>query len=103
MNRFIVHGIPGSPFSRSVLATLQEKGANYRLAALGVGMLKTEPHLLRHPFGRVPVLESGGAPTIEGEARRAEALESDRLRLGSARWARPRSGSTFAGGDQACL
>ena len=31
MNGFIVHGIPGSPFSRAVLATLEEKGADYRL------------------------------------------------------------------------
>ena len=39
MNRFIVHGIPGSPFSRAVLATLEEKSADYRLSALGVGMI----------------------------------------------------------------
>ncbi|HWY81161.1 MAG TPA: glutathione S-transferase N-terminal domain-containing protein [Roseiarcus sp.] len=60
MNRFIVHGIPGSPFSRAVLATLEEKGADYRLVALAVGMIKVEPHISRHPFGRVPVLEHDG-------------------------------------------
>jgi len=47
MNRFILHGIPGSPFSRAVLGTLEEKGADYRLAALAVGMIKVEPSLVR--------------------------------------------------------
>src|SRR5947209_8649126 len=32
MSEFIVHTVPGSPFARSVLATLEEKGASYRLA-----------------------------------------------------------------------
>ena len=68
MNRFIVHGIPGSPFSRAVLATLEEKGADYRLAALAVGMVKVEPHISRHPFGRVPVLEHAAEALIEARA-----------------------------------
>src|SRR5262252_7233213 len=68
MSRFIVHGIPGSPFSRAVLATLEEKGADYRLAALAVGMIKVEPHISRHPFGRVPVLEHDGFMLYETQA-----------------------------------
>jgi glutathione S-transferase len=68
MTEFIVHGVPGSPFSRAVLATLEEKGASYQLAALGPGMLKTEPHILRHPFGRVPVLEHDGFMLYETQA-----------------------------------
>src|SRR6516164_1949206 len=68
MNRFIVHGVPGSPFSRAVLATLEEKGADYRLAALAVGMIKVEPHISRHPFGRVPVLEHDGFMLYETQA-----------------------------------
>jgi glutathione S-transferase len=68
MNRFIVHGVPGSPFSRAVLATLEEKSADYRLAALAVGMIKVEPHISRHPFGRVPVLEHDGFMLYETQA-----------------------------------
>ena len=68
MNGFIVHGIPGSPFSRAVLATLEEKGADYRLAALPVGMIKVEPHISRHPFGRVPILEHDGFLLYETQA-----------------------------------
>jgi glutathione S-transferase len=59
MTDFIVHSIPGSPFGRSVLATLEEKGADYALSPVGPGEFKTEPHISRHPFGRVPVLDHG--------------------------------------------
>ena len=34
MSEFTVHTVPGSPFARAVLATLEEKGARYRLAPL---------------------------------------------------------------------
>ena len=34
MSEFIVHSVPGSPFGRSVLATLEEKGARYRIVPL---------------------------------------------------------------------
>ena len=57
MSEFIVYSVPGSPYGRAVLATLEEKGAAYRLAPLAPGDAKSEPHLSRHPFGRVPVLE----------------------------------------------
>jgi glutathione S-transferase len=40
-----------------VLATLIEKGANFKVAGLTPGMHKKEPHLARQPFGRIPVLE----------------------------------------------
>ncbi len=54
---FVVHSIPGSPFGRAVLATLEEKGATWRLSALAPGQLRSPEHLTRHPFGRIPVLE----------------------------------------------
>jgi glutathione S-transferase len=57
MTEFIVHSIPGSPFGRSVLAALEEKGARYRLARAAPGTLKSEPHTSLHAFGRVPVLQ----------------------------------------------
>ena len=57
MSSFIVHTVPGSPAARSVMATLLEKGATFRLAPLVPGAHKAEPHLSRHPFGKMPVLE----------------------------------------------
>jgi glutathione S-transferase len=68
MSEFIVHSVPGSPFGRAVLATLEEKGARYRLAALPPGSSKSPEHLARHPFGRVPVLEHDGFMLYETQA-----------------------------------
>lgn len=68
MSEFIVHSVPGSPFGRAVLATLEEKAASYRLAPVAPSMLKTEPHIARHPFGRVPVLEHRGFMLYETQA-----------------------------------
>ncbi|NPV19612.1 glutathione S-transferase family protein [Bradyrhizobium sp. 81013] len=60
--------MPGSPFGRSVLATLEEKGAPYRLAALAPGDSKSSTHLERHPFGRVPALSHDGFVLYETQA-----------------------------------
>ena len=68
MSDFVIHSIPGSPFGRAVLATLEEKGARYRFAAVHPGTLKAEPHLSRHPFGKVPVLEHGDFKLYETQA-----------------------------------
>lgn len=68
MSSFIVHSIPGSPFGRAVLATLMEKGAAFRLAAVAPRAIKSEPHLSMHPFGRVPVLEHDGFRLYETQA-----------------------------------
>src|SRR6476646_7732059 len=68
MSEFTVHTIPGSPFARAVLATLEEKGASYRLAPMAPGAHKSPEHLARHPFGRVPVLEHGGFVLYETQA-----------------------------------
>ena len=68
MSEFIVYSIPGSPFGRAVLATLAEKKAKSRLMPVGVGAFKTEPHLSRHPFGKVPVLEHEGFMLYETQA-----------------------------------
>jgi glutathione S-transferase len=64
----IVHGIPGSPYVRAALLTLEEKGAEYELAAMGPGTLKQEPHLSRHPFGRIPAFEHDGWMLYETQA-----------------------------------
>jgi glutathione S-transferase len=68
MSQFIVHAVPGSPFSRAVLATLEEKRAAYRVAALGPGAARSPEHLARHPFGRVPVLDHDDFSLYETQA-----------------------------------
>ena len=68
MSDFIVYNIPGSPFGRAVLATLEEKGASYRFSSVAPGTLRVEPHISRHPFGRVPVLEHDGFMLYETQA-----------------------------------
>ncbi len=60
MPRFVIHTIPGSPYARAVLATLEEKGAPWRLAPLAPGDHKRGAHLDRQPFGKMPVLEHDG-------------------------------------------
>src|ERR1700737_2031684 len=68
MSEFTVHSIPGSPFGRAVLATLEEKGASYRLSPVAAGTFRSPEHLARHPFGRVPVLEHNGFIIYETQA-----------------------------------
>jgi glutathione S-transferase len=68
MSEFKVHSIPGSPFGRAVLATLEEKGASYRLSPVAPGSFRSPQHLARHPFGRVPVLEHDGFLLYETQA-----------------------------------
>lgn len=68
MSEYRVHIIPGSPFSRAVLVTLEEKNTPYRLVPVAPGTLRASQHLSRHPFGRVPVLEHGGFRLYETQA-----------------------------------
>lgn len=68
MPEFTVHTVPGSPFARSVLAALEEKGADYRLSPVKPGTFQSPEHLSRHPFGRVPVLEHNGFSLYETQA-----------------------------------
>jgi glutathione S-transferase len=68
MSEFIVYSVPGSPFGRAVLATLEEKGASYRLSSVAPSTMKSQPHISRHPFGRVPVLEHNGFMLYESQA-----------------------------------
>jgi len=68
MSEFVVHAIPGSPFARSVMAALEEKGASWRLSPVAPGTMRSAEHLSRHPFGRVPVLEHDGFSLYETQA-----------------------------------
>jgi glutathione S-transferase len=64
----IVHGVPGSPYVRAALLALEEKGAEYEFAAMALGTLKQQPHLSRHPFGRIPAFEHDGWMLYETQA-----------------------------------
>ena len=68
MSDFIVHGVPGSPFLRSVQLGLEEKGAPYRLAVMAPGESKSAAHLKRHPFGRIPAFEHADFQLYETQA-----------------------------------
>jgi len=68
MSDFIVHSVPGSPYGRAVLVTLEEKGAGYRVMRVAPGGARSEPHIARHPFGKVPVLEHGDFMLYETQA-----------------------------------
>ena len=68
MDEFVVWGVPGSPYVRAALLGLEEKGARWRLAPLGVSDLKSPAHLARHPFGRMPVLDHGDFRLYEVQA-----------------------------------
>jgi glutathione S-transferase len=68
MAPFVVHGIPGSPYGRAVLACLAEKGAPVSYRALAPGAQRAPAHLGRHPFARIPVLEHGEFSLYETQA-----------------------------------
>jgi glutathione S-transferase len=68
MSEVIVHGIPGSPYVRMPLLACEEKGAPYRLVALGFADSKLPEHLARHPFGRIPAIEHDGFRLYESQA-----------------------------------
>ena len=68
MSEFVVHSIPGSPFGRTVMAALEEKGASWRLSPVAPGTMRSPEHLARHPFGRIPVLEHGDFRIYETQA-----------------------------------
>jgi len=53
---------------RSVQVGLEEKGAAYRLHAMGPGEMKGNAYLKKHPFGRVPALEHGDFSLYETQA-----------------------------------
>ena len=65
MSEFIVYGVPGSPFMRSVCAAMEEKGEPYRIHAFGPGEMRGAK---LHPFGRVPVIDHGDFRLYETQA-----------------------------------
>jgi glutathione S-transferase len=59
MTDFIVHGIPGSPFVRTVLLALEEKGLPWHLAAIPMGAHRAPDYAAIHPFHKIPSLDHG--------------------------------------------
>lgn len=68
MSEFVVHGVPGSPYVRSALLGLEEKGADWRLAPMGPADMRSQTHVERHAFGRIPILDHGDFRLYETQA-----------------------------------
>lgn len=65
---FTIHGIFGSPFVRSVRIALEEKKLPWAWENVGFGNTKAEPHISRHPFGRIPAIDDDGFELYETQA-----------------------------------
>lgn len=68
MTDFTVHGVPGSPYVRAVLITLEEKAAPYRFAALAPGQHRAQPYLSLNPMAKIPTLVDGDFVLTETQA-----------------------------------
>lgn len=68
MARPIVYGPAGSTYVWSVRLALAEKGVAHELVEVGFGAHREEPHLSRHPFGKVPAFEHDGFLLYETQA-----------------------------------
>ena len=65
-----LYGHPLSSCTRKVLVALAEKGEGAELVPIDLfrGEHKAPPHLARHPFGVVPVLDDDGWVLFESRA-----------------------------------
>src|SRR5712691_8231847 len=68
MARPIVYGPAGSTYVWSTRLALAEKGVAHELVEVGFGEHRAEPHLLRHPFAKVPAFEHDGFQLYETQA-----------------------------------
>src|SRR5882762_3398419 len=68
MSDIVIYGFLGSPFVRSVEMALEEKGVSYRVEPVIPGSQRSEEHLKRHPFARVPVIDHGDYRLYEAQA-----------------------------------
>ena len=65
MARPIVYGAAMSPYVWSVRLTLAEKGVAHELVSVGISEFRSEAHLARHPFGKIPAFEHDGFKLYE--------------------------------------
>ena len=68
MSELVIHGVAGSPYMRAAQIAAEEKGAPWRLEPLPEGGGRSEAHLRRHPFGRIPAAEHDGFALYETQA-----------------------------------
>jgi glutathione S-transferase len=68
MARPIVYGPATSPYVWSVRMALAEKGVAHELVTVAPAEFHEEPHLSRHPFGKVPAFEHDGFMLYETQA-----------------------------------
>jgi glutathione S-transferase len=68
MSKFVIHGIPGSPYVRSPLLVAEEKGAAWQLQSFAFGGQREPEHLARHPFAKIPAFEHDGFKLYETQA-----------------------------------
>ena len=68
MTDFILHSVPGSPYGRQALITLEEVGAPYRLAPIAPGASRSPEYRALHPFGKIPALTHGDFHLYETQA-----------------------------------
>jgi glutathione S-transferase len=68
MADFVIHSSAGSTLGRAVVMALLEKSSSFRLALLPPKELPPTRHALKHPWGRMPVLEHGTFLLYETQA-----------------------------------
>jgi len=68
MARPIVYGAAMSPYVWSVRLALAEKGVTHELVSVSMSEFRAEPHLSRHPFGKIPAFEHDGFMLYETQA-----------------------------------
>ncbi|WP_433934621.1 glutathione S-transferase family protein [Sorangium cellulosum] len=68
MTALVVHGTPGSSYTWSTEIALAEKNVPYELAVVTFGAHRVSPHLDRHPYAKVPVIEHDGFTLYETQA-----------------------------------
>lgn len=68
MGRPIVYGSATSPYVWSTRLALAEKGVAHDLVEVEPKEFRTEPHISRHPFGKIPAFEHDGFALYETQA-----------------------------------
>jgi glutathione S-transferase len=68
MARPMVYGPAMSPYVWSARLALAEKGVAHDLVEVTVAQFREEPHISRHPFGKVPAFEHDGFALYETQA-----------------------------------
>ncbi|KAL5203342.1 hypothetical protein ABZP36_014294 [Zizania latifolia] len=65
-----VYGVAASPFVATVLVCLEEAGADYELVAVDMAARenRSQHHLARNPFGKIPAFEDGELTLFESRA-----------------------------------